>query len=67
MTKKKGRDVIKKISPLLIPVDCKDPKYMSLYMRVKRNREKIDPPTLSILEKEANELLRKLSKALEIP
>ena len=65
-TKINGDDVLKKITPLLIKVNSKHPKYFSEYMKYNYRRERLDPQTKTNLEKDAEKLLRNLGEALGI-
>jgi len=67
MAKKRinGEDILKKITPLLIDVDSKDPKYFPLYMKYKYRRERLSSDIKDGLERDCEKLFINLRKALE--
>lgn len=59
-----GKDVLKKLTPLLIPVPRSDPRYPAFYMRLRYRRERLPPLQRKRLEETGDSLLKELKRLL---
>jgi hypothetical protein len=59
-TKPKPEEAIKKILPLFNPYRRSDPEYQATYMRYRRAWDKLPPREKMVLEREAEQFLRKI-------
>jgi len=64
-TKSIGEEAIKKLLTINISVPRNHPDYMPEYMRLNRKTEKLDPLIKNSLERDAEQLLKRLNNTLK--